>query len=62
MDTQVGVGVLYLKYVKGYKFESIFYVTQLRCAEHRAERRALEAYCRFPWQRRGFCTVPDRGP
>jgi hypothetical protein len=40
MDTQVGVGVLYLKYVKGYKFESIFYVTQLRCAEHRAERRA----------------------
>jgi hypothetical protein len=25
-------GVLYLKYVKGYKFESIFYVTQLRCA------------------------------
>lgn len=25
----VGVGVLYLKYVKGYKFESIFYVTQL---------------------------------
>ena len=35
-----GVGVLYLKFVKGYKFESILYVTQLRCAQHRAERKA----------------------